>query len=183
MKTTPLADELFVCLLAVIYMQPDARQTALRLGSLQCRDEVVGERTTGGRQMQIEFGLTGVTHGDPPEIFAEANVIASFKAQDLGVEGKSFVEIGDPDADEGDVGNHDRMVRRGAVGALLPGCALSLEVSAHEEVATRNPRRLASVAMLEFSWRLTDDLGESTAEGSETAVPHSEAHLRHAEVR
>jgi hypothetical protein len=77
-------------------MQPDSRQAAFRLGSLQCRDEVIGKRTTGGRQMQIEFGLTGMTHGDPSEIVAEPNVIAGFKAQDLCIESKSFVEISDP---------------------------------------------------------------------------------------
>src|SRR6202035_1424034 len=108
---------------AIIDVQPDSRQTAFRLGSLQCRDEVVGKRTGGGRQMQIEFGLTGVTHSDPSEIVAEPNIISSFKTQDLCVEGKSFVEISDPDADEGDVGDHDRMLRLGAVEPLLPGCA------------------------------------------------------------
>ena len=132
--------------------------------------------------MQIEFGLAGVTHGDPSEILAEPNVISSFEAQDVGVEGKSFVEISDPDADEGDIGNHVVMLRRGAVERLLLGCDLSLEVAAHEEVATGYPRRLASVAMLKRSWCLANDLREPTAERTEAAVSHRTADLRHAEV-
>ena len=163
-------------------MQPDSRQSAFRLGSLQCRNQVIRKRTSWGRQMQIEFGLRGVTHGDPSEILAEPNVISSLEAQDAGVESESFIEVGDPDADEGNIGDHVVMVRPEAVARLLLGCALSLEVSAHEEIATRNPRRLASVAMLKRSWRFADDLRESTAERAEAAVSHRTADLRHAEV-
>jgi hypothetical protein len=47
--------------------------------------------------MQIELGLTHVAHRDPPEILTESNVVSSFEAQDVGVEGKGFVEIRDPD--------------------------------------------------------------------------------------
>ena len=50
--------------------------------------------------MQVELGLAWVTHRDPPEILAEPDVVPGLKAQDVGVEGEGFVEIGDPDTDE-----------------------------------------------------------------------------------
>jgi len=133
--------------------------------------------------MKVEFRLAGMTHCDPSEILAEAYVVAGFEAQDVGVEGKSVIEIGDPDADEGDVGDHDCMVRRGAVGRLLLGCDCALEISAHEEVTARNSRRVAAVPILKRPWRFTNDLRETAAERTKAAVTHREADLRNAEVR
>ena len=45
--------------------------------------------------MKIELGLARMTHGDPSEILPEPYVIAGFETQDVGVEGKSVVEVGD----------------------------------------------------------------------------------------
>jgi hypothetical protein len=53
-----------------------------------------------------------MTHSHPSEILTEPYVIASFKAQDLGIKGESLVEVSDPDADERHIGDHAAMLRR-----------------------------------------------------------------------
>ena len=75
------------------------------------------------------------------------------------------------------------MLRLGTRGNLLLGCDLSLQVSAHEEVTTWYPRRIASVPLLERTRRFPDDLRESAAERTEAAEADSEADLRDGEVR
>ena len=75
------------------------------------------------------------------------------------------------------------MLRLGANWRLLLDCDLSLQISAHEEVATRYPRRIASIPLLERAGRLTHDLAEAAAERTEAAEPHTKTDLRDGEVR
>jgi hypothetical protein len=44
-----------------------------------------------------------VADGHPPEVLSQHDVVPDLEAQDVGVEGECVVEVGDPDADEGDV--------------------------------------------------------------------------------
>ena len=75
------------------------------------------------------------------------------------------------------------MLRLGANWRLLLDCDLSFQISAHEEVATRYPRRIASIPLLERAGRLTHDLAEAAAERTEAAEPHTKTDLRDGEVR
>ena len=56
--------------------------------------------------MEIEFRLTRVTDGQKPEVLSNLNIGASFETQDVGVEGEGRIQVGNPDADEGDVRDH-----------------------------------------------------------------------------